>query len=93
MRRAKLEERKRFAAEVARRDAAAGSVSQDRTPGRQMLLQARASVARRLVRDGVVDGPLALSYTVWPTRAVLNRERLVGYGTLAGRAFGRRGNP
>jgi len=68
------------------------SPAQDRPPTVAMLLRARASVARRLVREGQLDGPLALSLTVEPTRRILEREAQVGYGTLTGRAFGRRGN-
>ena len=68
------------------------SVAQGRTASQDMLLRARASVARRLVRDGTLDGELALAYTVWPTRPMLEREQKVGYGTLGGRAYGRRGN-
>lgn len=56
----------------------------------RMLLHARASVARRLVREGAIDGPTALSLTVWPSERVVEREGLVGYGTLCSRAFGRR---
>lgn len=103
MKRETLDRRKQFAAEVAERDrtprvrAGGGhdrkpSVAQERTPTDKMLLFARASVARRLVADGVIDGELALALAVWPSDATLEREQLVGYGTLTGRAFGTRGN-
>lgn len=68
------------------------SVAQGRTPSQDMLLRARASVARRMVREGALDGELALSLAVWPTPGLLAREAKVGYGTLTGRAFGKRGN-
>lgn len=69
------------------------TAAQARTPNANMLLLARASVARKLVRDGVLEPGVALSYAVWPTAAIRERERRVGYGTLTGRAFGTRGNP
>ncbi len=50
------------------------------------LLLARASVARRLVKDGVLDGPIALHLAVWPTAAVLEAEQRVPFNTLTFRA-------
>jgi hypothetical protein len=55
-----------------------------------MRLLARASVARRLVREGALDGPTALYYAVWPSERVLEREARLSNGTLCSRAFGRR---
>ncbi|MFL5911430.1 MAG: hypothetical protein ACJ768_12750 [Gaiellaceae bacterium] len=95
MKRTRLDDRKRFAAELRARDAGElcqSSDPQKRRKGERMLLLARASVARRLVREGVVDGELALSFAVWPTSGIQRREDMVSYGTLTGRAFGQRGN-
>lgn len=95
MKRETIQRRKEYAAELAESDRVGdrtSSAAQDRTPTDRMLLFARASVARRLIADGVIDCELALALAVWPSDATLERERLVGYGTLTGRAFGRRGN-
>lgn len=57
-----------------------------------MVLLARASVARRLIRDGLVEPDVGLSYVVWPSEAVVEAERRVPTGTLVGRAYHRRLN-
>lgn len=48
---------------------------------------ARARVCRELVREGSLDGPLALSHTVWPSAVTQGVERLVNRTTIAARAF------
>jgi hypothetical protein len=50
------------------------------------LLLARASVARRLVKEGVLDGPIALHLAVWPTAAILAQEQRCPANTLPFRA-------
>jgi hypothetical protein len=60
-------------------------------PTQRMLLLARASVARRLVIDGALDGPLALSLAVEPTQRTQELERKVGMGTLTGRVYSYKG--
>jgi len=69
------------------------TMPKDRVPTERMLLKARASIARRLVRDGLLDADVALAFAVWPTPAIREREQHVGYGTLGNRAFSQRENP
>jgi hypothetical protein len=57
-----------------------------------MLLRARASVARRLVKEGQLDGLLALSLAVEPSERTLELEQRVTMGTLAGRVYSYRGD-
>jgi hypothetical protein len=57
-----------------------------------MYLLARASVARRLVREHQIDGPLALSLTVEPTPRTLELEQRVTAATLNFRVYSCRGD-
>ncbi len=50
------------------------------------VLQARASVARRLVKDGVLDGYTALAFVIWPTERMLAAEAKVCANTMLFRA-------
>lgn len=65
----------------------------ERTYSEQTYLLARAHVARRLIAEGLVDPLLGLSFVLWPTPEILERERRCPTGTIVGRAYGRRLNP
>jgi len=54
---------------------------------RQAVLLARASTARRLVREGLLTGWDALYYTVFPTPAIRRAEHKLTTGQVVGRAY------
>lgn len=63
---------------------------QTKRPTAAELLRARATVARRLVRDGRLHPADALALAVWPTADTCDVERFLSRGTVATRAYGPR---
>lgn len=59
----------------------------ERTITATAYLRARASVARRLIREGAIDPYDALAYVVWPTEEIREAELETPTGTIIGRAF------